>query len=87
MTIDGLAAAHPYHPPDVVLEGFVPQQLPFEQTLAYFFAATFIVLFAGWRVSGGAREGRGRRGQGATAAGDCCAVMAAVAAAHAVARS
>jgi len=47
-----LKQAHPYHPPDLVLEGFVPQQLPFEQTLAVFFTATFIVLAAGWRLSG-----------------------------------
>lgn len=50
--VDSLAQAHPYHPPDVVLEGFVPQQLPFETTLAVFFSATAVVLLAGWRLSG-----------------------------------
>lgn len=44
--------AHPYYPTNVRLDGFVPQQLPFQQTLAVFFAAAGAVLLAGWRLSG-----------------------------------
>lgn len=50
--MDTLFQAHPYHPPSVVLDGFVPQQLPFEQTLAVFFVTTFAVLFGAWKLSG-----------------------------------
>ncbi|KAI8464452.1 MAG: Emopamil-binding protein [Monoraphidium minutum] len=52
MHIDDLFHAHPYHPTDLVLRGFVPQQRPFEQTLAVFFAATGVALAAGWKLSG-----------------------------------
>lgn len=52
MRVDDLYHKHPYHPPDARLEGFVPQQLPFEQILAVFFASTFLVLASGWRLSG-----------------------------------
>ena len=60
MHVDDLFHAHPYHPTSLELKGFVPQQLPFEQTLAVFFASTFVVLFAGWRMTGACASRSGR---------------------------
>jgi hypothetical protein len=70
-------AAHPYHPPHIALDGYVPQQVPFEQTLAVFFTAAAAVLIAGWKLSGarpwrvgwGRKEGCSVRPAGACAGG------------------
>jgi hypothetical protein len=48
----GAAPHHPYVPRDVQLPGYAPQQMPFERTLAVFFAATGLILALGWRLSG-----------------------------------
>lgn len=53
MAFGRAAHQHPYYPTDAVLDGFVPQQLPFQTTLAVFFAAAGAIMAAGWRMGGG----------------------------------
>jgi hypothetical protein len=53
---------HPYYPTDLLIEGYVPPQLPFEQVLAVFFASAAFVFAAVWLLSGEGfflREGKG----------------------------
>ena len=44
---------HPYYPKDLVLPGFAPLQLPFEQILTAFFAAAAAIICLAWVLSGG----------------------------------